>query len=90
MDVSHIFISGPGHWWNRSDLEDDLEDWLGGRAEVCEGGSGTDGWDIDLEVPSVTVPKEFVQALLEFLRSHGPSPDVKVRVVQCIEHEYRL
>ena len=90
MDVSNVFISGPGHWWDRSDLEDELEDWLDGRAEVSGGGSGADGWDIDLDVPSATVPEEFVQALLEFLRSHGASPDVKVRVVECVEREYRL
>jgi hypothetical protein len=90
VEVSYIYISGPGHWWDRSDLEDAIEDWLAGRAEVCGGGSGKDGWDIDLEVPGVAVPEEFVQELLAFLRAHGPSPEVRVRVVEHRRREYRL
>lgn len=88
MDVSNanIFISAPGQQQERSELED----WLDGRAEVSGGGFGGEWWDIDLEVPSATVPEELVQELLSFLRSRGASPDVKVRVVEYIEREYRL
>jgi hypothetical protein len=90
VEVSHIYIMGPGSWWDRGDLEDAIEEWLDGRAEVCGGGSGEGGWDIDLEVPGATVPEGFVQELLAFLRAHGPSPEVAVRVVEYRQREYRL
>jgi hypothetical protein len=90
VEVSHVYISGPGSWWDRGELEDAIEEWLGGRAEVCGGGSGKDGWDIDLEYPAATVPEEFVRELLDFLRAHGPSPDVKARVVEYRRREYHL
>jgi hypothetical protein len=94
MDVSNanVFISGSGGQEVRGDLEDELEDWLGERAEISGGGVELEEgwWDIDLEMPGATASEDFVQELLEFLRTHGALPDVKVRVVEYIEREYRL
>src|SRR5262245_32132552 len=63
-----IYISGPGHWFDRSSIEDAVEDWLGDRGEVTGGGSGKDGWDIDLSLVAEQVSVPVIEQLLGVLR----------------------
>src|SRR5262249_62170363 len=36
-----VYISGPGFWYDRSAIEDEVEEWLGNRGE----GTGGGGWE---------------------------------------------
>jgi hypothetical protein len=85
-----VYISGPGFWYDRSALEDDIEEWLGDRGEVTGGGSGKDGWDIDICLAAERVTDDFLNELLAFLRGLDAPPGVKVTVVEHTRRVYHL
>ena len=82
-----VYLSGPGFWYDRSAIEDEVEEWLADRGEVSGGGSGKDGWDIDISLVAERVPEEFVQELLALLRRLDAPPGVKDTI---IEHTRRV
>jgi hypothetical protein len=55
----------------RGDLEDDLEEFLGGAGEVTGGGSGVEGYHIDLELDDDEDLEQWIVRLCDFLRHQG-------------------
>jgi hypothetical protein len=61
---------------SRSDLEEAIDEHFAGRAEVTGGGSGTKGWNVDIELLNDAVDfSAFVQELVRYLRLMGVPSD---------------
>lgn len=72
----------------RGNLEDDLSDFLGEAGEVTGGGSGTHGWNIDLQVSDEALPG-LLEKLTEFLTEWGVPPDTHFDVWEVRDGEER-
>ena len=66
----------------RGGLEDDIDDFLGNAGEVKGGGSGTAGWNIDLELGDGEEPAVWTERIIRFLRDWGVPPDVELEIIQ--------
>ena len=65
----------------RMDLEDDIQELLGGAGEVTGGGSGQSGWNIDVAWAEGIAPEGWVARLAAFLREWGVPGDTFMTVL---------
>ncbi len=62
----------------RIGLEEELEDLLGDAGEVGDGGSGSMGWDVNLELFDDAEVQPWVEKLTAFLRTWGAPADTAI------------
>ncbi len=65
----------------RAGLEDDIDELLGSAGEVTGGGSGTAGWNIDLELGDGEKIEVWTERIIRFLRDWGVPPDIELEIV---------
>jgi hypothetical protein len=64
----------------RGGLEDDLDDFLEGAGEVTGGGSGTTGWNFDVEIFDESQIEEWVKRLTTFLKKWKVPKDTYLKI----------
>ena len=70
----HIYCPNGGPGAARGDLEFDLEEFFGAAARIAGGGSGVQGYNIDLELAEDADWEQWVARLPAFLRQQEVRP----------------